>query len=143
MNVLETEWWTLALPPEWWADSEEDSILIGDRDEVGCIEISTLHKEQGSFDRQSLHDIAESESEQPQNWQSVALGDFSGLLADYVDEGDAVREWYVSNGSILLFITYSCDEENRGMDDAAVDQLLDTLMLLPQDAGEEAPALTS
>ncbi len=42
MNVLETEWWTLALPPEWWADSEEDSILVGDRDDVGCIEISTV-----------------------------------------------------------------------------------------------------
>ena len=134
MNVLETEWWTLAIPPEWWADSEEDSILVGDRDDVGCIEISTLQKEEGSFDQQSLRDIAESESEQPQAWRSVVLGDFSGLVADYVDEGDAVREWYVSSGSMLLFITYSCDEENRGMDDAAVDQLLDTLMLLPADA---------
>lgn len=134
MNVLETEWWTLAIPPEWWADSEDDSILVGDRDDVGCIEISTLQKEEGSFDQQSLRDIAESESEQPQAWRSVVLGDFSGLVADYVDEGDAVREWYVSSGSMLLFITYSCDEENRGMDDAAVDQLLDTLMLLPADA---------
>ena len=134
MNVLETEWWTLAIPPEWWADSEEDSILVGDRDDVGCIEISTLHKEEGSFDQQSLRDIAESESEQPQAWRSVTLGDFAGLVADYVDEGDGVREWYVSSGSMLLFITYSCDEENRGMDDAAVDQLLDTLMLLPADA---------
>ena len=35
MNILETEWWNLALPPEWWAESEEDSILIGDRDGVG------------------------------------------------------------------------------------------------------------
>ena len=34
MNVLETEWWTVAIPPEWWADSEEDSILVGDRDDV-------------------------------------------------------------------------------------------------------------
>ena len=44
MNILETEWWSLALPPEWWADTEEDSILVGDRDEVGCIEIFTLHR---------------------------------------------------------------------------------------------------
>jgi len=35
----------------------------------------------------------------------------------------------VSNGTLLLFITYSCDEENGGMDDAAVDEILDTLML--------------
>ena len=58
MNVLETEWWSLAIPPEWWADSEEDSILVGDRDDVGCIEISTLHKEEGQFDQQMLRDIA-------------------------------------------------------------------------------------
>ena len=40
----------MAIPPEWWADSEEESILVGDRDEVGCIEISTLHRDTGEFD---------------------------------------------------------------------------------------------
>lgn len=130
MNVLETEWWTMALPPEWWAESEEDSILVGDRDDVGCIEISTLHKEQGEFDAQTVRDIAQSESEQPLEWRPVTLGDFAGVRSSYVEEDTAVREWYVARGALLLFITYSCDEENRGMDDAAVDELLDTLMVL-------------
>ena len=129
MNVLETEWWTLALPPEWWADSEEDSILVGDRDDVGCIEISTLHKEEGDFDQNSVAAIAQEESEQVLEWQPVTLGEFSGVSSRYVEEDAAVREWYVSNGTLLLFITYSCDEENGGMDDAAVDEILDTLML--------------
>ena len=75
MNVLETEWWTMALPPEWWADSEEDSILVGDRDDVGCIEISTLHKEEGEFDAQMVRDIAQEESEQALEWRPVTLGD--------------------------------------------------------------------
>ncbi|MDG2274004.1 MAG: hypothetical protein P8L39_17035 [Halioglobus sp.] len=129
MNVLETEWWTLALPPEWWADSEDDSILVGDHDDVGCIEISTLHKEQGHFDRDAVLAIAQEESEHPLQWSSATLGEFSGLNSSYVEEEAAVREWYVSNGAVLLFITYSCEEENRGMDDAAVDEILDTLML--------------
>jgi len=129
MNVLETEWWTLALPPEWWADSEEDSILVGDRDDVGCIEISTLHKEEGDFDRGSVTAIAQEESEQVLQWQPTTLGEFSGVSSRYVEEDAAVREWYVSNGALLLFITYSCDKENGGMDDAAVDEILDTLML--------------
>lgn len=130
MNVLETEWWTLAIPPEWWADSEEDSILVGDRDDVGCIEISTLHKEEGEFDNASVLAIAQSESEQPLEWRAATLGEFTGVVSSYVEEETAVREWYVANGPLLLFITYSCDEENRGMDDAAVDELLDTLMLV-------------
>lgn len=130
MNVLETEWWTLAVPPEWWADSEEDSILVGDRDDVGCIEISTLHKDEGEFDRQALADIAASEAEQSLDWQPVTLGEFSGLTSRFIEEEAAIRQWYVASGSMLLFITYSCDEDNGGMDDAAVDELLDTLMLV-------------
>jgi hypothetical protein len=129
MNVLETEWWSLALPPEWWADSEEDSILIGDRDDVGCIEISTLHKDDGAFDPQTVQEIALAESEQSLDWQRATAGDFAGVAASYVEEGAAIREWYVANGAMLLFITYSCEEENRGMDDAAVNELLDTLLV--------------
>ena len=129
MNVLQTEWWTLALPPEWWADSEEDSILIGDRDDVGCIEISSLHKEQGEFDEQALRDMVAEEADRALDWRSITLGEFKGLASSYVEEGAAIREWYVANGALLLFITYSCDEDNRGMDDSAVDELLDTLMV--------------
>ena len=129
MNVLETEWWTMALPPEWWADSEEDSILIGDRDDVGCIEISTLHKQEDMFNGAEVLGIAADESTGEANWQKVRLGDFTGVARNFVEEGAAIREWYLANGAMLLFITYSCDEENRGMDAAAVDQLLDTLQL--------------
>lgn len=129
MNVLETEWWTLAIPPEWWAESEDDSILVGDRDEVGCIEISTLHREDGGFDAQEVLRIAHRESEQPLEWQEVTLGDFSGVSSRYVEDGAAIREWYVANDALLLFITYSCDVDNAGLDDPAVDELLDTLMV--------------
>ena len=129
MNVLETEWWTLALPPEWWADSEEDSILVGDRDEVGCIEITTLHKQEGAFDGAEVLGIATAESVGAGDWQKIRLGEFAGVARNFLEEGAAIREWYVFNGAMLLFVTYSCDEENRGMDDAAVDQLLDTLQL--------------
>jgi hypothetical protein len=130
MNVVETEWWTLALPPEWWADAEDDGILIGDRDGVGCIEISTLHKDEGEFSREELQDIASTQTDQTIEWQSAALGEFSGLRGSYLEEDAAIREWYVANGPLVLFITYSCDQENRGMDDASVDELLDTLLLV-------------
>ena len=133
MNMLETEWWTMAIPPEWWADSEEDSIVVGDQDGVGCIEISTLHKEEGEFDREMVLDIAQAEAEQSLDWQAVKLGDFAGVSGSYVEEELAMREWYLSNHALLLFVTYSCDLENRGMDNAAVDALLDTLMLLESD----------
>lgn len=128
MKVVETQWWTLALPPEWWAEAEEASILIGDHDDVGCIEISTLCKDEGVFAQEELRTIARQEAEQSADWREATLGDFTGVTAQFSEEEAAIREWYVACDSLMLFITYSCDEENRGMDDAAVDQLLDTLI---------------
>ncbi len=131
MNILETDWWSMALPPEWWAESEDDSVLVGDRDDVGCLEFSTLHKEFGEFDAAELRGIAASESEQKLTWKPLSLGDFSGVTSSFVEEGAAIREWFIAKGALLLFITYSCDEENGGMDDVAVNEFLDTLMVVP------------
>ncbi len=130
MNILETEWWSMALPPEWWAESEEESILVGDRDDVGCLEFTSLHKENGEFEPAEVLAIAEAESEQKLTWKPLSLGDFQGVASSFVEEGAAIREWYLANGALLLFITYSCDEDNGGMDDAAVNEILDTLMVV-------------
>lgn len=127
MNVVETEWWTLALPQEWWAEAEGDSVLVGDRDDVGCIEISTLRKEQGRFDSDEVESMARAESAAGDTIAAVTLGEFRGYTAAFREDGDAVREWFLGCGSVLLFITYSCDEENDGLDDAAVTEILDTL----------------
>ena len=131
-NVLETEWWSLAVPPEWWAEAEDESILVGDQDDVGCIEISTLFKEQGEFDEASLASMAGAEADVAVDWKGVSTGDFRGVTGHYELDGVAIREWYVARGSMMLYVTYSCDEENRGMDDAAVDEILDTLTVTAQ-----------
>lgn len=130
MNILETQWWSMALAPEWWADHEEDSVLVGDQDEVGCIEITTLRTDAESFEADTLQEMAQTAADT--QWQAAAVGDFSGLSTRYEEEGAAIREWCVASGATALFITYSCDLENRGMDDAAVDELLDTLLCAPE-----------
>ncbi len=127
MNILETEWWNLALPPEWWAESEEDSILVGDRDGVGCIEISTLHRDEGDFSTEEVAQIAREEGGDG-DWQVARAGDIEGLCRSIVEEDVAGIEWFAAAGPRLLYITYSCEEEHRGMDDAAVREILDTLV---------------
>ena len=127
MNVLETEWWTICVPPEWWAESEDDSIIITDRDQVGSIEFSTLRKEAGEFTAEEVADIARENGESDWQWRDVAAGEFSGVNCAYREDGDAVREWYLAAGPLLLFVTYSCDIENSDLDQAAVDEILSTL----------------
>jgi len=49
-----------------------------------------------------------------------------------MDGSDAVREWYLSHGSLLMMVAYSCDESNKGMDDSAVDEILSTIFIKPE-----------
>lgn len=134
MNILQTEWWSVAVPPEWWADQEEESIVIGDRDDVGVIEISTLCRDEGEFSEAEVRQIASDNAEAGSALNLLQAGDFKGLVTSFTEDEAAIREWYLSMDSVLLFVTYSCDLENAGMDDAAVDEILDTLLLNPAEA---------
>jgi hypothetical protein len=126
MRVLEAGEWGLLLPDEWQADQEDDAIVIGDRDGVGCIEISELYKEDGDFSAEDLALFTAGESV----WTPVKLGSFVGFGTQLTEEGAAIREWYLYAQHLLLYVTYSCDIENAGMDDAAVDDILDTLRMV-------------
>lgn len=125
MRVLEAGDWGLLLPDEWQAEQEDDAIVIGDRDGVGCIEISELHKDAGDFCAEDLQQFVTDDS----LWESVRRGSFEGLRTSLMEDGAAIREWYLYAGKLLLYITYSCEADNQGLDDAAVDDILDTLRM--------------
>jgi hypothetical protein len=138
LNVLQTEFWSIVVPPEWWAEREEDSIVIGDQDEVGTIEISTLVRDAGTFDESEVASIAADNAEQDYQFVPARAGQFRGVYAQWQDNESAVREWYLASGGMLLFVTYCCDLDNAGMDDAAVDEILDTLELEQSETPEGA-----
>ena len=136
MRVLETQWWRLGLPDEWNAEQDDESILITDRDEVGTIEISQLLAEPGEV-QLSIEELAKLNAEHDNlEWSGCCCGDFDGVETAYVEEGAAIREWWLRAQSLTLFVTYVCDEENQGLDDAIIDEILDGLELIQESLSE-------
>lgn len=140
MSIVQTHWWCLELPDEWSAEMEEDSVIISDRDGVGEITISVVSKSDGSVQVEDLRDFAEELIEQGEQGQRIELGSVndpdisppSGLLFAYDDSEGAWREWYLGCGALLIYITYNCDIEHRLLDDAIVDEILSTLIVLQE-----------
>ena len=129
MRVLETDNWSLLLPPEWQAEQDDDGVFISDRDGVGCLEISVLVSEAGVASLEDLRSL----SGAPDALESVRLADRQAWTARYEEEGVALREWWLLSDDAMLLITYSCELENAGMDDAIVDDILSTLRLAVED----------
>jgi len=127
MRTVETDWWLLDLPDEWEAEQDDETIVIGDEDGVGALEITTLTREGSDADFNDIQALAQQIVPEGLTGHPAKLAGMPGLYFQYEEEGDAVREWLITDGEILLLISYSCDIENAGLDDGTVDDILDTL----------------
>lgn len=125
MHTVETDWWLLDLPEEWQAEQDEETIVIGDEDGVGVLEITALEGAEGA----DLQQLAQQLMPEGLAGAAARIGDFTGLYFHYEDDGDAVREWLVRSEQCVLLLSYSCEIEDAGMDDALVDEVLETLTL--------------
>ena len=134
MNVLETDHWCLLLPTEWHADNEDDVVRIVDTDEVGELEITTLCKATGLVTADEVASMAHAESPEIAVWTPTTVGAFSGVYGTFQEDDAHIREWYVAAGQVLLYITYICDVTDAGMDDAAIDDILSTMVVGDADA---------
>ena len=78
-------------------------------------------------------DLSDDLLQQKIPYQSVTVASLRGIsfVYDDRDEGVAWREWYLAQDDLLLYITYNTDLENKGLDDAVVDEILATLLVLP------------
>lgn len=129
MQTIETQWWFIDLPEEWKATQEEETVIIEDVDGVGEIAITTLQKEDGDADIMDLAPLMQDVEADYGEGEHKLVGDAEGFYFQYIDAAEAVREWYLCLGHLILLITYCCDEENSGMDDGVVDEILQTIFL--------------
>lgn len=129
MNVVETQWWIIDLPPEWNAEQDDETIIIGDEDGVGEIAITTLEKENGNVSDTELREFCQEIEQEFGKGQECEVSELSGYYFEYHDEGDAVRDWYLRCDNLLVLITYSCALDNKAMDDSAVNEIISTLFI--------------
>ena len=128
MNIIETDYWCLMLPDEWSAEQSDDVVLITDQDGIGELAVTTLVRASGAGEETTAADIAKEESPEIPAWHTADYGGFTGVTGQFKEGGSVITEWYLTYGDALLYITYACDEEDDGLDAAAVDEILSTLV---------------
>jgi hypothetical protein len=132
MNIVETDYWCLMLPFEWSAEQEDGVIRITDQDSIGELALTTLVRDAdklGANTKAALTELVASESPEVKDWTPVQYGAFAGLGGCFEEEETQIKEWYLAYGEALLYITYICDVDDAGMDDAAIEEILGTLVV--------------
>ena len=125
MNRFESAWWTIELAPGWSAEEEEHGVTITRPGGAGALQISAAWKEAGLVTREDLLDLTDSiPTGTPLH--ETEVGAFSGLEAEYVDEGRAWRMWWLRSANLMIYASYSCALSKQGVDDGHVFAMLST-----------------
>jgi hypothetical protein len=127
MDIVETQWWTMLLPPEWFAKEDGDDILVSDIDGVGVLEISCIKKESGSITEEDLQQFTGDLVSSGKQQVFVETDFFEGSYFEYLDDGEWCRDWFLINGDLLVITGYTCMEEDKRMDDASIDELVGSI----------------
>ncbi len=123
MDVLETDFWALQLPDEWFAEQDDETIIISDESQVSTIELTSIIADKNMSKDEILSDVL------PEHAVKTVLAEETAFYHELNDEGVFWREWVCELPKGVLLISHGMDQENQGMDDASVDEILSTLAI--------------
>ena len=134
MSIVQTQWWCLELPDEWTAEMDDDSVTIADCDRVSEVDITVIRKQSGQVNEGDLDEFAGDLRARGLTGEAVALNAAQVLLFQYDDEDGAWRERYLAAESLMIYIIHNSAIDDKGLDNAVVDDILSTLVTLDDEA---------
>jgi hypothetical protein len=126
-----TESWSVLVPEGWQARHDPECATLVADPAIGALQISAAFKDD-VVDDSDLRDFAAKHLDAGTDPEVIQAGDFVGFSIGYQVEATAWREWYLRHGRTALFVTYNCDVDARGVEDAAVDAALVSLLASPR-----------
>jgi hypothetical protein len=127
MNVYESAWWSVEVPPGWSAHEERECISFFRDDGVGAFQVSAHKHDSGRVPEDDLLDFTKGEFPDNLTLQSVTCGEFVGLGIEYVTDGKFWLQRWLHNGPLLLYVTYNSDAQDSPLEMDDVNQMLATL----------------
>ncbi len=123
---IENPDWSLVPPAGWHVREDPDCVACVPSSGEGSLQLSS-HRKGGKVSETDLLEFAEHHLRDGAPRRSVELGDFRGFEIAYDTDIEACREWYLRNGVVLLFATWTCELRRAGRLDPKVEASLVTL----------------
>lgn len=123
--VLEPTW-QANLPDGWESQRDEECVTLHHHNGHGALQISAAFKD-SSVCTDDLRQYASKHIQAGAKTRDLACGDFVGFTLAFGENDIYWRHWYLRHGNQMLFITYNCSNDDRGREEAAVAEILDSL----------------
>jgi hypothetical protein len=111
---------------EAWTVTEHPECLTLEFSDDGSLQFSSAHKQDGLVTEQDLLSFVEGQAAWGQH-RSITLGQFSGIVFEYVESSSVWARWFLKNASTLVFVTYNGTQEAFERESGEVGEVLASL----------------
>ncbi|MBI2919483.1 MAG: hypothetical protein HYY18_00195 [Planctomycetes bacterium] len=118
--------WSLLVPDGWHARHDKECATLVADDEIGALQLSAAFKDSDVL-AADLREFAAEHLDAGATAKPTQAGEFVGFELAFNRKDRYWRQWYLRNHRQMLFVTYTCGLEFRGVEDAAVQDILATL----------------
>ncbi len=118
--------WEATLPYEWESQRDGDYICLYHPNGVGAVQISAAFKD-SAVTKEDLRNFASEHLGAGAKIRELTCGDFCGFTLAFGNKDTYWRHWYLRCANQMLFITYNCYINDRGLEDEALSEVLNSL----------------
>ena len=130
--------WEIAVAPGWSAKQDDECLTLVKSDE-GALQVSSATKKCGLISQEEIRDFYEPRVvERGSTLQEYSTGAFLGFTASSLRNGCHWQEYWLAQGSLLLFVTYNGTPAAWRAEGNAVKEMLTSLRI--QAPENELPA---
>jgi hypothetical protein len=108
------------------SDEWGELISIYRPDEVGVLKMKSYVAPK-DVSQVVLRNLTNVEASTKLRWQD--WGDLSGYQYSYTERGSFYKQWWLTNGRTMLFITYECDAGAQQIEFDAIDKMISSIRI--------------
>jgi len=121
-------WWELALAPGWVAQDDPECLTLT-KSEHGAFQLSAAVKSQGTIQQEELREFHQSRIPAQSKLQPMTYGSFQGFFTNYIEDEAIWYKYWLANGSLLVFATYTGTEAAWMAEKNDIQEMLGSLRL--------------
>ncbi len=128
--VSPNNWYVLTYPETWEVEDDEDCTTFVKRYAgVGALQISAYETDVPQSALENLLEYFKDERIRAEIETNITDEGQQSATGSFEKKGSFTRVWFITKGSLLLFVTYNCDPQSKTLDADDVDTILSSLRI--------------
>ncbi len=125
-SQYQSTFWKINYPTEWVVEKHPECVSFYAEDGFGALQLSAYLKDE-KVTKADLDELINDEIPQETQINDIELEAFTGIAAEFQYENHFWRTWILRKNKLLLYVTYNCEFEDRQLERAIVNQIVNSL----------------